>query len=193
MAYPDDLLSEGESIVVHKHPHFKMLVVPVFVLLLTLGAGIWLALLARDISPPWDLITLIAIGAVALLLVVWLFLAPLVRWRTTHFIVTSDRVIAREGVIKRTGIDIPMSRINSVQFEHGLLDRVFGCGTLIIESASDQPLKFDDIPSVEKVHTFIYREVNDNPYDDYAERGQAGPGFDEEPPPPQPRTRGRRR
>lgn len=189
MAYPDDLLSEGESIVVHKHPHFKMLVVPVFVLLLTLAAGIWLALLAQDVSPPWDLIALIAIGAVALLMIAWLFLAPVVRWRTTHFIVTSDRVIAREGVIKRTGIDIPMSRINSVQFEHGLLDRVFGCGTLIIESASEQPLKFDDIPNVEKVHTFIYREVNDNPYDDYADRDQ---GFDEDPP-GRPRSRGRRR
>jgi len=70
-------------------------------------------------------------------------------------------------VLKRTGIDIPMGRINSVQFEHGLLDRVFGCGTLIIESASDEPLRFEDIPHVEKVHTVIYREVNDNPYDDY--------------------------
>lgn len=101
------------------------------------------------------------------MLVVWLFLTPFVRWRTTHFIVTTDRLIAREGVLKRTGIDIPMSRINSVQFEHGLLDRVFGCGTLIIESASHEPLRFEDIPHVERVHTVIYREVNDNPNDDY--------------------------
>lgn len=193
MAYADELLSEGEHVVVHKRPHVKMLVAPVFVLLLTLAAGIWLALLAQDVSPPWDLIALIAIGAVALLLIVWLFLAPVVRWRTTHFIVTSDRVIAREGVIKRTGIDIPMSRINSVQFEHGLLDRVFGCGTLIIESASDQALKFDDIPKVEKVHSFIYREVNDNPYDDYGLGQQGGPGYDDEPPSQRPRSRGRGR
>jgi membrane protein YdbS with pleckstrin-like domain len=193
VAYPDELLSEGEHVVVHKHPHAKMLVVPVFVLLLTLAAGIWLALLAQDVSPPWDLIALIAIGAVALLLIVWLFLVPMVRWRTTHFIVTSDRVIAREGVIKRTGIDIPMARINSVQFEHGLLDRVFGCGTLIIESASDQALKFDDIPKVEKVHSFIYREVNDNPYDDYGLGQQSEPGYDDEPPPQRPRSRGRGR
>jgi hypothetical protein len=95
-------------------------------------------------------------------------------------------------VIKRTGIDIPMSRINSVQFEHGLLDRVFGCGTLIIESASDEPLRFDDIPKVERVHTIIYREVNDNPYDDY----QAGQPQQTQPYPPQgpppPSRRGRR-
>ncbi|PXY32353.1 hypothetical protein BAY60_08785 [Prauserella muralis] len=194
VAYPDDLLSDGERVVTHKHPHFKMLVVPIVVLLVVLAGGGWLAVLAGDVDPPWDLVALIAIGAVGLLLVVWLFLVPFVRWRTTHFIVTTDRVIAREGVLKRTGIDIPMARINSVRFEHGLLDRVFGCGTLIIESASDEPLTFDDIPSVERVHTMIYRQVNDNPYDDY---GYAEPDPTEQLPhggqEPPPSTQGRGR
>ncbi|OZM75067.1 hypothetical protein CFN78_02505 [Amycolatopsis antarctica] len=208
MAYPEDLLSEGEYVVVHKHPHFKMLVVPIVILLVTLGLGIWLGILAQDVAPPWDLVSLIAIGVVGLVLIIWLFIVPFMRWRTTHFIVTSDRVIAREGVIKRTGIDIPMSRINSVQFEHGLLDRVFGCGTLLIESASDEPLKFDDIPKVEQVHTHIYREVNDNPYDDYAAQQhqahgqQYGQQYGQPPqgqlyppqgPPPARQPRGRRR
>jgi len=200
VAYPDELLSEGEHVVVHRHPHFKMLIVPILILLVTLAAGIWLAVLAQDSAPPGDTIWLVVIGAVGLVLIVWLFLVPFVRWRTTHFIVTTDRVIAREGVIKRTGIDIPMSRINSVQFEHGLLDRIFGCGTLLIESASDEPLKFDDIPRVEQVHTHIYREVNDNPYDDYANQqaptqahGQAGPPVQQVPPTQQQPRRGGRR
>jgi membrane protein YdbS with pleckstrin-like domain len=167
VAYPDDLLSEQEHVVVHSHPHIKMLIFPTLALLVALGAGTWGVVMTKDASAPWNSIGLIAIGVVVLVLVVWLFLAPFVRWRTTHFIVTTDRLIAREGVLKRTGIDIPMGRINSVQFEHGLLDRVFGCGTLIIESASHEPLRFEDIPHVEKVHTVIYREVNDNPYDDY--------------------------
>ena len=189
MAYPEDLLSEGEQIVIHKHPHWKMLLLPYLVLIITLGVGIWLAILAKDASSPWNSIGLIAIGAVALAVIVWLFLVPLARWRTTHFVVTTDRVMVREGVIRRTGIDIPMSRISSVRFEHGLIDRIFGCGTLIIESSSQEPLEFDDIPSVEKVHSFIYREVNDNPLDDYHRQPQG-------PPPAQPYTqpdqRGRR-
>jgi membrane protein YdbS with pleckstrin-like domain len=192
VAYPDDLLSTNEEVVVHSHPHFKMLIFPFVAFVITIAAAVWLLLLAKGASAPWNNVGMIAIGVVALVLVVWLFLTPLVRWRTTHFIVTTDRLIAREGVVKRTGIDIPLSRINSVQFEHGLLDRVFGCGTLIIESASDEPLKFDDIPHVERVHTVIYREVNDNPYDDY--RGRPGPGPQEtEPLPPHHPPRGRRR
>jgi membrane protein YdbS with pleckstrin-like domain len=166
VAYPEDLLSDGERVVIHKHPHWKMLLLPYIVLIITLGAAIWLTVLAQDLS--WSTIAMIAIGALALILIVWLFLAPFVRWRTTHFIVTTDRVMAREGVIKRTGIDIPLSRISSVRFEHGLIDRIVGCGTLIIESSSEEPLEFDDIPQVEKVHSLLYREINDNPDDDFA-------------------------
>ncbi|ALG13640.1 PH domain-containing protein [Kibdelosporangium phytohabitans] len=171
MAYPDDLLSTNERVVIHKHPHWKMLLVPYIVLIVTLGAAIWLAILAQDLS--WSTIAFILIGAVALILIVWLFIAPFVRWRTTHFIVTTDRVMAREGVIKRTGIDIPLSRISSVRFEHGLTDRIVGCGTLIIESSSEEPLEFDDIPQVEKVHSLLYREINDNPDDDFIQQQPA--------------------
>lgn len=167
MAFPDDLLSTGEHVVARRHPHAKMLVWPVIALLVVLVGGIWLAMSGRDLAAPWGTVAPIAIGVVGLVLIGWLFVAPLLRWRSTHFIITTERLIAREGVIKRTGIDIPMSRINSVQFRHGLLDRLFGCGTLIVESASDEPITFDDIPHVEQVHTLIYREVNDNPHDDY--------------------------
>lgn len=169
MAYPDDLLSEGESVILHKHSHWKMLLVPYIFLIVTVGVGIWLAILVSDTT--WSTVGYIAIGAVALILLVWLFFIPFVRWRTTHFVVTTDRVMAKEGVIKTTGITIPLASINSVRFEHGLVDRIFGCGTLIIESASQEPLEFDDIPTVEKVHTLLYREINDNPHDDFVQGG----------------------
>ena len=198
MAYPEDLLSQGEKVVLHKHPHWKMLLLPYVVLIVTLGLGVWLGMLSRDATAPWDLISLIAILAVGLVLIVWLFLVPFFRWRTTHFIVTTDRVMAREGIINRTGIDIPLSRISSVRFEHGLVDRIVGCGTLIIESSSQEPLEFDDIPKVEMVHTLIYREVNDNPYDDWAHPQADGPAqgqptreFTQEHPPQQGNRRGR--
>jgi membrane protein YdbS with pleckstrin-like domain len=165
VAYPDDLLSQGERVIIHKHSHWKMLLVPYFWLIVTVGLGAWFAYLVRDQS--WNMVAWIALGVIAVGLAVWLFFIPFFRWRTTHFIVTTDRVMAREGILNRQGIDIPLGRINSVRFEHGLLDRIFGCGTLIIESASQEPLEFDDIPKVEKVHTLIYREVNDNPQDDY--------------------------
>lgn len=165
MAYPDELLSDGERVVFHRHPHWKMLLLPYLVVLVTIALGGYLAFLAGDLG--WKNIAWILIGAVAAVLIGRLFLVPFVRWRTTHFIVTTDRVMARDGVLNRKGLDIPLTRINSVRFEHGLIDRIVGCGTLIIESASDEPLRFDDIPKVEQVHSLLYREINDNPHDDF--------------------------
>ncbi|GAB3296015.1 PH domain-containing protein [Parasphingorhabdus pacifica] len=159
MAYPDDLLSDGEYVVVHRHPHWKMLITPVLMFLAVVGGGAYLAALVASTS--WATTAWIALAGVGAILVIWLTLAPLIRWRTTHFVITTRRWMVREGVFTRSGIDIPMNRINSVRFEHNLLDRMLGCGTLIVESASDEPLEFDDIPGVEKVHTLLYREIHD--------------------------------
>jgi membrane protein YdbS with pleckstrin-like domain len=172
VAYPDNLLTEGEQVVLNKHPHWKMLILPVLFFLVVVAAAAYLAALSRNQS--WHLIAWLAIVVIAVVVVVWLTVVPLLRWRTTHFIVTTDRVMTRDGVLNRTGLDIPLSRINSVRFEHGLIDRIWGAGTLIIESASDEPLEFEDIPNVEYVHSLLYREVNDNPDDDFhaAERSR---------------------
>jgi uncharacterized membrane protein YdbT with pleckstrin-like domain len=160
MPYPDELLVEGERVVVHKHPHWKMLIVPVLVFLVTVGLGAFLAALVSAQS--WAQVAWIAIAVVGVALIVWLTLVPLVRWRTTHFVVTTRRVLVREGVLSRQGIDIPMTRVNSVQFRHTIAERMLGCGTLVIESASDEPLEFHDVPDVERVHAMLYQEVSDD-------------------------------
>jgi uncharacterized membrane protein YdbT with pleckstrin-like domain len=159
VAYPDDLLVPGEQIVMHKHPHWKMLVLPVIALLLVVGIGVFLAALVS--AQPWAPWAWLGLGVVGLGVAFRLTLLPVLRWRTTHFVVTTRRVLIREGVFTRNGIDIPMSRINSVQFRHTLVERMLGCGTLIIESASDEPLEFDDVPGVERVHALLYQEVAD--------------------------------
>ena len=158
MAYPEELLAADERVVLHKHPHWKMLVVPVLAFLLLVALCSYLAALFA--GQPWELHAWIALAVLGVLGVVWLTVAPLLRWRTTHFVVTSRRVLVREGVLTRSGIDIPLDRVNSVQFRHTLLERILGCGTLSIESASDEPLEFDDIPGVERVHSMLHQQVS---------------------------------
>lgn len=159
MAYPDELLVSGEEIVMHKHPHWKILVGPVLLLLIVVGVGSFLAaLVGAQTWSPWARLVL---GVVGLALVIRLTLLPVIRWRTTHFVITTRRVLVREGLISRRGMDIPMRRINSVEFRHSLFERLLGVGTLVIESASDEPLEFHDIPDVERVHALLYREVAD--------------------------------
>jgi uncharacterized membrane protein YdbT with pleckstrin-like domain len=161
--YPEDLLRGDERIVVHKHPHWKMLVAPVFFLLAIVALCGFLAAQVALFARPWYLYGWIALAVLGGIGVVWLTVVPLLRWCTTHFVLTSRRVLVREGVLSRSGIDIPVNRINSVQFRHTFIERLLGCGTLIVESASDEPLEFDDIPQVERVHSLLYYEVNPGP------------------------------
>lgn len=162
MGYPQDALAEEEELLLHNHPHWKMLVLPALTLILvTAVAGFVIGVISARVDGTSSTVALIATIAVWALVVGWRCAAPLVSWKCTHFIVTDRRVLIRQGVITHSGIDIPMGRISNVQFRHGLLDRMMGTGTLIIASASDDPLEFDDIPRVQRVHSLLYQQVFD--------------------------------
>jgi len=161
MGYPDNVLAGDERVVLHRHPHWKRLIGPVLALLATTAAAAFLgALVSRaGWDPMAQRVVSGVIGAVWLGLVGWLTVRPFLEWRTTHFVITDRRVMYRHGLLTRAGIDIPLARINSVEFRHGLLARLARSGTLIIESASQDPLEFQDIPQVEQVHSLLYHEV----------------------------------
>ncbi len=167
VGYPMDVLSDDEVVVVHRHPHIKALIGPGLALLVVTALAAWALLWSTgdSVSDTTATVVGIATGAVWLAVLTW-FLVRFVSWRTTHFVITDRRVMFRQGVITRSGIDIPVLRINSVQFRHGLIDRILRTGTLIIESASDDPLEFDDIPRVEKVHALLYARLDDRLDDD---------------------------
>ena len=163
MGYPDNVLAADERVVLHRHPHWKRLIGPVFVLLVATAVAAFAASVVSntDWEPTARTIVMAVIGVVWLIIVGWLVLWPFLAWWTTHFVITDRRVMFRHGLLTRTGIDIPLARINSVEFRHGLADRMLRTGTLIIESASQDPLEFNDIPRVEQVHSLLYHEVFD--------------------------------
>jgi uncharacterized membrane protein YdbT with pleckstrin-like domain len=163
MGYPDNALAEGEHVVLHRHPHWKRMLRPIIALLvITALASFGAGLVSRA---DWDVrtrqIVWAVIGGLWLLLVFWAAVRPFLTWRSTHFVITDRRVMYRHGVLTRSGIDIPLARINSVEFRHGLFDRMVRSGTLVIESAAQDPLEFDDVPQVEQVHSLLYHEVFD--------------------------------
>ncbi|MBV8862017.1 MAG: PH domain-containing protein [Mycobacterium sp.] len=163
MRYPENMLAGDEHVVLHKHPHWKTLIGPVIVLILISALASFGAAVVNNTS--WDptakRVIFAVIGAIWLVVTGWLTLWPFLRWVTTNFVITDRRVMFRHGVLNRSGIDIPLARINSVEFRHRLIDRIFRTGTLIIESASHDPLEFYDVPRVEQVHALLYHEVFD--------------------------------
>ena len=163
VGYPENALAGDEQVVLHRHPHWKRLIGPVLILLVATALASFAAAYVNSLD--WDAkaktVVSLVIAAIWLVVVGWLSLWPFLTWWTTHFVITDRRVMFRRGVLTRSGIDIPLARINSVEFRHRLADRMLRTGTLIIESASQDPLEFYDIPRVEQVHSLLYHEVFD--------------------------------
>jgi membrane protein YdbS with pleckstrin-like domain len=151
MAISRKLLSDDEHVVLSVRSHAKALVGPVALLVLVMAVAITTAMVR-----PANTIVGRAVAVVAVLVVVVWVIIPFLRWMTSTYTVTNRRLITRHGILTRTGRDIPLFRINDVAYEKGLLDRLLGCGTLIISDATERAgVVLPDIPNVERVHLQI--------------------------------------
>jgi uncharacterized membrane protein YdbT with pleckstrin-like domain len=156
----DSSLAPGEEPVEVLHPHWKTLVRPIglaFVVVAVLLVGEVLIPNSKTVT-----IERLALAAVAIVLLMWWLMYPLLRWRTTVYELTTRRMRLRDGIITRNGRDIPLSRITDVSFRKGLLDRMLGCGTLIVESAGEHgELTLTEIPHVERVQSTLFQLVEE--------------------------------
>lgn len=157
MVISQKLLNDGEHVVLSTRTHVKALVLPVVVLLVVAGlAGYLSSLPDGDNAGTWRWV--IWIVAVALLL--WFVVAPFLRWLLTTYTFTNRRLITRTGVLTRRGHDIPMNRISDISYEKSLLDRIFGCGTLVVSDASETGrVELRDIPRVEEAQLTVSDEL----------------------------------
>jgi uncharacterized membrane protein YdbT with pleckstrin-like domain len=156
----DDGLTEGEHLVVRLHPHWKTVLRPVLTLALIIAAvlAVLIYLPARIATGPVRL----GIGAAAVLAALVFCLVPFLRWRTTTYELTNRRLRLRAGVLSRQGRDFPLARISDVSFSHGLIDRLLGCGQLVVESAGEHGrLVLTEIPHIEAVQSTLFQLVED--------------------------------
>ncbi|GAB2885490.1 PH domain-containing protein [Nocardioides pacificus] len=158
MSFPAKLLNEGERVVVSTRTHLKVMLLPTLVALLAVAVAAFVSTLG---SGDGGRILHWAVWVLAALVVVWWFLRPLLLWATTSYTFTNRRFIKRAGVVAKSGRTIPLNRISGVDFEIGLIDRLFGCGTLVVSDASEQGrVELNDIPHVEKVQLQVADELH---------------------------------
>ena len=158
MPFPQRLLGDDESIVLDLHPHWKRLILPALLVPLVAGLASYVIFLLPDNSARTPLRW--AIVVVGLLILLRFSLWPWLRWLTTRYVLTTKRVVIRQGVFGRSGRDVPLTRVNDVSFHHSLFERVLRCGTLTIESAGEHgQVVLPEVPTVELVQRQIYRCV----------------------------------
>jgi uncharacterized membrane protein YdbT with pleckstrin-like domain len=133
--YPEKVLAEDEEVVRHLHPHWLTVFWPVVWLLLIVGAASF-GMSAVPAGRQQGLYRLLITG-LALLLLLFLVVGPVLRWRSTHYVITTHRLLFREGVLARRGRDIGLARITDVSYSQTLWERIINSGTLTIESAGE--------------------------------------------------------
>ncbi|EWT00785.1 hypothetical protein N865_13675 [Intrasporangium oryzae NRRL B-24470] len=161
MAFPENVLARGEQVERSIHPHWLTVLVPGFVGLLLLAGGIAVAAVTPD-DTTGNRIQWVVVGLLVLIAIPFV-LVPFLRWRTTHYVITSHRVMVRKGILTKVGKDITLSKITDVSFEQSLLDRIINAGSLRIESAGDSPDEtLDNIPNSNDVQQLINRLIDED-------------------------------
>jgi uncharacterized membrane protein YdbT with pleckstrin-like domain len=161
VAYPDKVLGDDEEVVRHLHPHWLTVFWPVVGFLALVGVASFGAALVPD-GTEQALWRMVVVGA-AVVLALWLVAAPLLRWRTTHYVITTHRLLFRTGVLSRHGRDIGLSRITDVSYRQSLWDRVINSGTVTIETAGEGgPTVFSAIPDSDGVQQLLNQLVEED-------------------------------
>lgn len=156
MPYPKKLLNDYESVALDLHPHWSFFAEPVLALLGSIVFGI-VVIAATDV----DALKYLAI-ALIVASAIWL-IGRYAKWATTNFVITSDRVIFRSGIIAKSGIEIPLERVNSVLFHQSVFERMLGAGDLLIESGAENgQQRFTDIRSPDRVQNLIHSQMEVN-------------------------------
>ena len=135
------------------HPHWWYFAEPAFALVVAIAIGI--VVLAKTDSDGLNIV------ALALLVIAALWLTGrYLKWITTNFVITSQRLIFRQGVFAKSGIEIPLERVNNVNFNQGVLERILGAGDLLIESGGeDGQQRFTDIRHPDKVQNLVHAQM----------------------------------
>jgi uncharacterized membrane protein YdbT with pleckstrin-like domain len=149
-------IRDNEELVLDLRPHWWYFVRETALLVVALVVG--LVALALD----WHEVVKVVAALVILGALLWAAVSY-VRWSTTHLVLTTDRLIYRTGVLTRSGIEIPLERINTVFFRQTLLERLMHSGDLIIESAGEMGRQdFSNIRRPLNVQNEIYRQMEEN-------------------------------
>jgi uncharacterized membrane protein YdbT with pleckstrin-like domain len=162
--FPRKLLADHEKIVFDLKPHWVALVAPAAwvvagVVVLFFGLN-WVDNLDEG-SFRSAMKYVVSIGSVAAMFYLGVF--PALTWATTHFVLTSDRLITRHGIIAKHSREIPLERINDVSFSQSVLERALGAGDLMIESAGERgQSRITNVRKPEDVQLMIYKETEAN-------------------------------
>jgi hypothetical protein len=161
-------LLPGERVIVRTRQNPLPLVGPLTLGFLLLAAGGYgLGYLTRRDLPAelasWQPVLVLAVAGVILLLLVRALVIPLARWSSNRYVLTNMRLIHRRGATKRTEHQINLSAIGQLQTEQGVLQRVVGSGTLVVDLGFDRGHHYQDVPRITTFKEYVVQAISELP------------------------------
>lgn len=159
MGFPKRHLQEGEEIIEERREHIVTFAEPVLMLV---GAVVLGALAVRLINPrngstngyiSW---AALVVPIFSVFWIVWRWL----KWRTTMFVITTERLISRQGLFARSGMEIPLERVNNISSHQTFFERILGAGDLLIESGGeDGQQRYSNVRKPFELQNTINRQI----------------------------------
>jgi len=161
--FPERVLTPGEEVVLDLRPALLTVSGPLVLAFVVLVAAGYFELFlpglggfTGDVRPG----ARIAVGVIVLAILLFGVVPRLVRWRTTRFVLTTERVLLRRGVLARRAREIPLERVNDVTCAQSIWERLLGLGDLMIESAGDfGQERFPGARHPEAVQQAVYQQM----------------------------------
>ena len=161
MPYPKKLLNDYETVAVDLHPHWWYFAEPVAALVGSIILGVLTRIFTDGTGAPRTGLVYLVIALIVASMV-WVVVRYL-KWMTTNFVITSDRLIFRAGVISKMGVEIPLERVNTIHFNQSIFERMTGSGDLVIESGGeDGQQRFTDIRRPDQVQKTIHSQKEES-------------------------------
>jgi len=155
VAFPQKLLQDHEELVLDLRPHWWFLT--------PAGAALGGAVILGLLSLTTTVTAVKTLAAILILVTLVYFGYTYARWATTNFALTTERIIYRQGLVSRRGTQMPLEKINTVDFHQRLFERMIGAGDLIIESGSDNGVETShDVRKPLAVQQEINRQMDEH-------------------------------
>jgi uncharacterized membrane protein YdbT with pleckstrin-like domain len=122
-----------ERVLYHARFHWRSLVLPTLLLAVVLGGYVALVKLAAN-APHVTRYAVLAVVALAGLRLAGRILG----WRSRSVMITTHRLIYKQGVLRRMRHEVMLDSLRAVQSENSLLERMLGGGGITLQLADDQ-------------------------------------------------------
>ncbi len=145
-----------ELLVARFRGHARRLLWSALVLIAVCGA---VAYFYGNLPAPYEDWMLLCAAAVVVL---GLVVVPFLVWFSRTYTITTRRVIVRDGLGSRNRRELSHTRGYSISVRRGLIQRMWGAGTITLSNGVDAPLRLINVPNVNLVHETLADQIEVN-------------------------------